>query len=115
MDIGARLHRRFVTFEADGGIQITASQTETQRVEQDLAVGQFQVSTQIAQRQGFTMLDTFGAEFHISVHYPPAFGIEFLHRQYFVGRLPGSFTTFGFVLVRIGTNQRSQISKAQLF
>ncbi|MCY1360137.1 hypothetical protein D9M69_467490 [compost metagenome] len=108
------LQRIGVAVQANLRIQLAAGYAETQRLEAEHAIGEYQMGIEIVERQFFAVHDALAGELDIGVHIAPAIGLELFDRQHFVRRL-FAVTASGLLLgVGVGTNQRCQVSEQQL-
>ncbi|MNI09437.1 hypothetical protein D3C73_625090 [compost metagenome] len=111
---GMALQRIGVAVQANLRIQLAAGHAETQRLEAEHAIGEYQMGIEIVERQFFAVHDALAGELDIGVHIAPAVCLELFDRQHFVRRL-FAVTASGLLLgVGVGTNQRCQVSEQQL-
>ena len=68
----------------------------------------------VGERQFFAVDDTLASELDIGVHRAPAIRLEFVHRQDLVCRLLALCTASFWLVVRVGTDQRPEVSEQQL-
>ena len=72
-----------------------------------------QRGAQIIDRQILVAHDLVAAELNFGIDAVPAFGLEWLDRQYLVGRLQRRHIAPGLAGIRVGTDQRRQVVELQ--